>query len=236
MPFFHFFASFLLYNVKAMWTHSKKEGGKKKTTACQPKINELCFFFFRFLPLLLFAFSSVGFLLLSFFFFVLFCPFFPFFGLHQPRNGQSPAFFFVELLVAASFECHSALLSLCFFFFFLITENERVWLLLCSPFSLPVFFFFDARTSQTRVKTHKQQKWNGGKRLHKGGEREKKKSVFLFFCVVFEVCAQAWMWRSVTVATYKAHTHTHTQWIIHGLTQAYTHSVIGKGGSRSCAK
>ena len=97
----------------------KGRGKKKKTTACQPKINELCFFFSVFFPcfsLLFLQWASSCFL---FFFFVLFCPFFPFFGLHQPRNGQSPAFFFfVELLVAASFECHSALLSLCFFFFF----------------------------------------------------------------------------------------------------------------------
>lgn len=39
-------------------------------------------------------------------------------------------------------------------------------------------------------------------------EERKKAYSFFFFCVVFEVCAQAWMWRSVTVATYKTHTHT----------------------------
>ena len=96
----------------------KRKGKKKKNNSLPTQNKRALFFFFRFLPLLLFAFSSVGFFFLFFFFFVLFCPFFPFFGLHQPRNGQSPAFFFVELLVAASFECHSALLSLCFFFFF----------------------------------------------------------------------------------------------------------------------
>ena len=115
-----FFISLLrfFYTTSRQCELTQKRKGEKKTTACQPKINELCFFFFRFLPLLLFAFSSVGFLLLSFFSSCCFAPFSPSSVYINPVTGKVLLFFFVELLVAASFECHSALLSLCFFFFF----------------------------------------------------------------------------------------------------------------------